>query len=175
MTHTGHDIFNCGYYSNPCQLIRYAVRTSITGDTILVDYAGGRPYKECESNSAISIPDSLSIRGVNFSAEIQCRQNTTLFLVQERLKVAYLILHNLTLSNSEVAVNSLQNGYTNVVFSQCVLRDNSFGISIKKAAMCSLVLNNLSFYNHESAGIELFLCKIISFRITNTSFYSSQL
>ena len=175
MTHTGHDISNCGYYSNPCQSIRYAVRTSIPEDRILVDCAGGRPYKECESNSAISIPGSLSIRGINGSAEIQCRQNTTLFLIQERSKVAHLTLHNLILSNSEVAVNSLQNGCTNVVFSQCVLRNNSFGISIKRATNCSFVLNNSSFYNHESAGIELFPCKIISFITTNTSFYSSQL
>lgn len=158
----------------PCQTVRYAVRISNARDTILVDNAGGRSYNECKSSSPISIQGSLTIRGMNGSAEIQCRENTTLFLIKGRSSVIRLTLLNLILSNSEVAVKSFRSDI-NLVFSECILRNNSVGISIEKAATCLLVLNSSSFHNHQSAGIESFPCKISNFRITNTSFYSSQI
>ena len=174
VTHTGRDTSTCGQNSMPCQTIRYAVRISSAGDTILVDYAGGRAYNECESSSPISIKDSLTIQGINGSAEIQCRENTTLFLIKQSRVMRRLTLLNLILSNSEVAVNCLQSN-VNLVFNECILRNNSVGISIKKAVKCFLVVNNSSFHNHQSAGIESFPCETSNFKITNTSFYSSQI
>ncbi len=174
VTHDGRDIFSCGRYILPCKTVRYAVRISVPGDTILINYTKGQPYHECEGNSAISIQHSLNIRGTNGSAEIRCRKNRTMFVIQGRNKMINLNFVSLTLSNSEIAVDSSQTDI-NLFFNECTFRNNSVGILIHRSRICSLVMNNSRFHNHKFAGIQSYPCQISVFRITDSLFFSSSI
>ena len=178
MANNGRDIDCCGETARPCRTVRFAVQQSGPYDTILV--ARGRPYQECGESSAIAIQHSLTIRGKNGLVEIQCRGNQTLFSIQRQLqeskKISLSLLH-LNLTNSKVAVRSLRTK-ANLTITGCRFHNNSIGILINRQEKCFhvlLVLKNSVFRNHQSSGFQSFPCQTYTFRITNTSFYSSSI
>jgi hypothetical protein len=86
VSHRGQDEDNCGNWTLPCRSVRHAVNISSANDVIYIDYAEGRPYKECEylisnENHTIMLDKSLSFYGFNGTAILgrHCEQFTFSF------------------------------------------------------------------------------------------------
>ena len=180
VAHTGQDVRYCGSVISPCRSVRFTVELSKPGDTIHVEHAQGKPYKECEGfkvgQTAIHIDGTLTIIGRNGKAVIQCHRNCTLFKLQgvRRNYWAKLRLVDLHLTKSSVAVKHVQTEIRLVV-DGCVFRDNCIGIFFKESRSCSLRLENSSFDSHRRYGIVASSCFNTSFHITSSSFYTSPL
>ena len=83
VSHRGQDEGNCGNWTLPCRSVRHAVNISSANDVIHIDYAEGRPYKECQhligGNQAIMLDKSLSFYGFNGSTLLYCGQTYPFF------------------------------------------------------------------------------------------------
>ena len=88
VSHRGQDEGNCGNWTLPCRSVRHAVNISSANDVIHIDYAGGRPYQECEhlvgGNQAIMLDKSLSFHGFNGSAILHCEQTYPFFEINSQ-------------------------------------------------------------------------------------------
>ncbi|CAB3993680.1 Hypothetical predicted protein [Paramuricea clavata] len=88
VSHRGQDEDNCGNWTMPCRSVRHAVNISSANDVIHIDYAEGRPYKECEhpigGNQAIMLDKSLSFYGFNGSTILHCEQTYPFFEINSQ-------------------------------------------------------------------------------------------
>lgn len=105
----GQAIHYCGNSLLPCRSIQFTVNISASGDTIFIDHAQQRPYKECEHcglwKSAITVSKPLSFFGLNGRAVIQCHYLCRLFELQGHvLNGLRIFFANLSFVESETAV-----------------------------------------------------------------------
>ena len=130
---------------------------SYSGDTILIDHAQGKPYKECEhfkrSECSIKINRSLSFIGINGTAIIQCRRFCNLFRVQDyssnRIRVVFA---NLVLSRSDALVRCSKTSFE-LAFEQCIFKNYYTGLYTKSSKHCSIKTFNSRFEESGEWGI----------------------
>ncbi|XP_046848069.1 uncharacterized protein LOC124441649 [Xenia sp. Carnegie-2017] len=173
---TNHD--NCGNWTTPCQTLRYAVRLSNDNDEIYVDYAGGRPYMECEKraydSTSINLNKSLSIFGRNGRALIVCnKKGWPLFRVQNgQLNISKIGLHNLILKSTGTAVDCNEATTFALTIENLTISDDLRGVSSKKSLNCFINVRNSLFEGAKQGGIDL-TCSNLTVNIKNNIFRSS--
>ena len=112
MSHRGHDENVCGSWTLPCRSVRKAVKISNANDDIYIDYAEGKPYKECEhvifyENHTIMLDKSLSFYGFNGSAILHCEQTYPFFGINNSAyTTSKVVLIGLTLASRGILFNA---------------------------------------------------------------------
>ena len=128
------------------------------GDQIYIDYAQGKPYRECEnvSKSYIELRKSLSFDGINGKAEIRCKKRYNLFkITSKNFNTTRVKFFNLVISSSRIVAELGVGAKTEVVFHNMLIRYNQFGIYSKYSTDCSILISNSSFESHFFGGIRL--------------------
>ena len=177
VSHLGHNRNNCGNRTLPCRTLRHAVEISQRGDRIYIDYAQGKPYKECEnvgkSVDPIDISQSISFHGHNGTAEIRCKQNLKLFKIRSpqfiRTRVQFF---NVVISSSNVVTELEKESRTELIFENTVLTNNQVGIRSEGSADCSIKIFNSSFLHHIHKAIYL-KCFNLTAQIISSTFKKS--
>ena len=105
VSHRGKDEDFCGDWTFPCRSVRQAVNISSANDVIYIDYAEGRPYKECEhlisnENQTIILDKSLAFFGLNGSGILNCAQTYPFFQVNSAAYTTIkIVFSNLSLAS----------------------------------------------------------------------------
>ena len=154
------------------------MKISDDGDHIYIDYAEGKPYKECESatesSGSIELSKSISFHGLKGKAEIRCKRDQTLFEI--RSSTSYMVdikFFNILMSNSGTVIDDTDESVrTELVFENTLVRNNRNGISTSKSGHCYLKIFNSSFEQNLSGGIYL-VCSNVTTHITSSTFRSS--
>ncbi|XP_046848223.1 uncharacterized protein LOC124441801 [Xenia sp. Carnegie-2017] len=177
VSHGGTNQDNCGSWTAPCQTLRYAVRVSNDNDEIYVDYAGGRPYMECENRtydtSSINLNKSLSIFGRHGRALIVCIKRSTLFRVQNgKWRIIKISLHNLTLKSTGAAVDCREATGFALTIENLTIKDDLQGVYSKTSVNCFINILNSILEGTKTGGIVL-TCSNLTANIKNSIFRSS--
>ena len=177
VSHHGYDLNSCRKWTTPCRTLRHAVKISHDGDRIYIDYAQGKPYKECENvgNSAdpIDISQSISFHGYNGKAEIQCKQNLKLFkILNSQFITTRVQFFNVVISSSSVATEFEKESQTELTFENTVVRNNLVGIHSQRSADCAIKIFNSNFSDN-SAGAIYLMCLNLTAQIISSTFKKS--
>ena len=161
----------------PCRTLRHAVEISRRGDKIYIDYAQGKPYKECEnvgkSVDPILISQSISFHGHNGKAEIRCKQNLKLFKIKSRQFITTRVqFFNVIISSSSVVTELEKEARTELIFENTVVKSNQVGIRSQSSADCSIKIFNSSFLHHIDGAIRL-KCFNLTAKIISSTFKKS--
>ena len=150
------------------------MKISRLGDKIYIDYAQGKPYKECENvGKSIDLSQSISFHGHNGTAEIQCKQNWKLFKIKSRQFITTRVqFFNLVFSGSNVVAELENEARTELIFENTVLTHNVIGIRSEGSADCSIKIFNSSFFNHIHGAIRL-ICFNLTTQIISSTFKKS--
>ena len=135
------------------------VHISIADDEIYIDYAQGKPYKECEntkqSNYAIEINKSLSFFGINGTAVIQCERKYDFFNIKSStLNKTRVVFVNLVITRSYVAFRCSKINF-DLEFKDCVIKDVDRAVRGKGSNNCFLKISNSSFQGNVHGGIAI--------------------
>ena len=177
VSHEGQDVVYCGNSSAPCRSVRFAVNISNSGDVIFIDHAQGKPYKECEysvitSKCLITLNKSLSFIGIKGKAVLQCRRRCDLFKIKtssfDNIRMVFM---NLVMTRSRIVVRYSKSNFE-VVFEQCVLKNNDIGVYTKHSMNCLIQVSNSSFEESSMYGVWM-SCLNFTVRITATVFNAS--
>ena len=158
----------------PCRSIRFAVSISSANDEIYIDYAHGKPYKECEnislSSSSIELNKSISFFGINGGkAVIECKDDCDLFKIKSsRLRKTRVIFVNLFFTRSQVVVRCSKTNFE-LAFKHCIIKDVNSAINVKGSTNCSIQLFNSSF---EGNRISI-KCINLTAHFVSTSFFAN--
>ena len=137
------------------------MKISNDGDHICIDYAEGKPYKECESatesSGSIELSKSISFYGLKGKAEIRCKRDQTLFEIRSSTSdIVGIKFFNMIISNSGTAIDDTDESVrTELVFENTLVRNNRNGIPTSKSGHCYLKIFNSSFEQNLSRGIYL--------------------
>ena len=177
VSHFGYDFNNCGNWTMPCHTLRHAVEISHDGDRIYIDYAQGKPYKECENEAksakSIDISQSISFHGLNGKAEIRCKQNLKLFKIRSsHFNTTCVQLFNVVISSSSVAFELEKESRMELIFENTVVTNNHVGIRSQSSADCSIKIFNSSFLHHIDGAIRL-KCFNLTLQIISSTFKKS--
>ena len=134
----------------PCRTLRHAVEISRRGDRIYIDYAQGKPYKECEnvgkSVDPIDISQSISFHGYIGTAEIRCKQNLKLFKIRSSQFITTRVqFFNVVISISGVVTELEKEARTELIFDNTVLKNNVMGIRSRNSSDCSIKIFHSKF------------------------------
>ncbi|CAB4038230.1 Hypothetical predicted protein, partial [Paramuricea clavata] len=158
----------------PCRTVRHAVKISNDGDQIFIDYAQGRPYKECEnvtqSTCSMELTKSVSFYGINGRAELQCNKRCKFFIITSPgFNITRIKFFNLIISNSRDITEIDKGARMELVYQNMLVRDNNYAIYGKHSTDCSVLITNSSFENNFSSGIYL-ACSNLTAHITSSTF-----
>ena len=161
----------------PCRTVRHAVKMSNDGVQIYIDYAQGRPYKECEnltqSTCSIELTKSVSFHGVNGRPELQCNKRCKFFIITSPdFNISRIKFFNLVISSSSVVTEIDKGARIELVYQNMLVRDNYYAIRSKHSTDCSILITNSSFENNFNLGIYL-RCSNLTAYITASAFQFS--
>ena len=151
VSHRGRDHGNsCNKRIMPCQTVRHAVTKTNEGDRVFIDFAQGRPYKECEdvtkAKYPIELTKSISFHGMNGSTELQCSKWYSLFKIKSPGRnITHVKFINLIISNSNIVVRLDQGALSELVLQNLVVRNNQIGLYGKNSIYCSILMINATF------------------------------
>ena len=158
----------------PCRTLRHAVEISRRGDRIYIDYAQGKPYKECEnvgkSVDPIDISQSISFHGYKGAAEIRCKLNWKLFKIRSPQFITTRVqFFNVVISSSGVVTELEKGSRTELIFENTVLKNNVMGIRSQSSADCSIKIFHSSFSQNINGAIWL-KCFNLTAKIISSTF-----
>ena len=158
----------------PCRTLRHTVEISRRGDKIYIDYAQGKPYKECENEAKsvdpINLSQSISFHGHNGKAEIQCKLNVKLFKIRSSQFITTRVqFFNVVISKSNVFTELEKESRTELIFENTVVKYNQVGIRSKSSADCSIKTFNSSFLHHIDGAMRL-KCLNLTAKIISSTF-----
>ena len=155
MSHRGQDEHFCGNWTIPCHSVRQAVKISNANDVIYIDYAKGRPYKECErlpaGNHTIILNKSLSFHGFNGSAILHCEQTYPFFGINN---AAYTTTQVTFFNLSLATRGDLVDGFYNISstfelgFNFCNIERSKYFIKARSLS-CSIRVHNSTIQSHD--------------------------
>ena len=158
----------------PCRTLRHAVEISNDGDRIYIDYAQGRPYKECEnvaiSAESIDISQSISFHGLNGTTEIQCKKKWKLFKIRSPQSITTRVqFFNVVFSSSNNVIELEKGSRTELIFENTVVTNNIIGIHTRSSTDCSIKIFNSSFSDNSVGAIYL-MCLNLTAQIISSTF-----
>ena len=174
VSHRGQDEDNCGNWTLPCRSVRHAVKVSCANDVIHIDYAEGRPYKECEhlkGNHTIMLDKSLSFYGFNGRAILHCEETYPFFGSGFVFITPKIVFSNLSLASRGTLFEASYVIFTRfeLEFNFCNIERSLFFFRAL-ALSCSIqVLNS----NIRSYGYPIMMfCGNLTARLTGSTFFS---
>ena len=176
VSQSGKDKPLCGNSTFPCRSIRFAVSISSADDEIHIDYAHGKPYKECEefspSNCSIELNKSILFFGINGGkAIVQGKDNCELFKIKSStLRKTRIIFVNLFFTRSQVVVRCSKTNFE-LAFKHCIIKDVDSAIKGKGSTNCFIQLFHSSFEGIVTGGISL-NCINLTAHFVSTSFFA---
>ena len=179
VSHRGQDEDNCGNWTLPCRSVRHAVNISNANDVIHIDYAEGRPYKECEhligGNQAIMLDKSLSFYGFNGSAILHCEQTYPFFEINsQNLKncsAPKIVFSNLSLASRGTlfyAFYAISSRFE-LEFNFCDIERSLYFVQAKSLS-CSIQVFNSNI--RSSRDPIYMLCGNLTARLIGSTFFS---
>ena len=142
VSHRGQDEDNCGNWTVPCRSVRHAVNISSANDVIHIDYAEGRPYKECEhlkENHTIMLDKSLSFYGFNGTAILHCEQTYSFFGINSSEHItSKIVFSNLSLASGGILLNFYHSTRFELEFNFCNVERSVSFVSAYGLLSCSL-------------------------------------
>ena len=170
----GQDVPYCGNVSFPCRTIRFTVDKANSGDTIYIDNANGKPYRECDkSPNAIQLKMSLSFICPNGMAEVQCRlgNNIIFEIPNDVLGNQIISFTSIKFTSANSALKTLFND-TRILIRRCLFQGNNIAIYMRNQGKCHLQVDNSIFIDNKASGI-YGKCGNIMVRLSNTTFRAS--
>ena len=170
----GQDVPYCGNATVPCRTIRFTVNKANSGDTIYIDDANGKPYKECDkSPNAIQLNKSLSFICPNGMAEVQCRSgNNIIFEIPNNVLENQIIsFTSIKFTSANPALKTLCDN-TRILIRRCVFQGNNIAIYMKNQGNCHLQVDKSIFIDNKISGI-YGKCGNIMVRLSKTTFRAS--
>ena len=144
------------------------------GDTIYIDDANGKPYKECDqSPNAIKLNKSLSFICPNGMAEVQCRsRNNIIFEIPKNVLGNQIIsFTSIKFTSTNIALQTLGDN-TRILIRKCLFQGNNIAICMKNQGKCHLQVDNSIFIDNKAYGI-YGNCDDVMVRLSNITFRSS--
>ena len=174
VSHRGQNKDSCGNLTLPCRSVRYAVeKISRSHDVIYIDYAKGRPYKECDNakeTDTIMLVKSLSFYGFNGKAILNCQQHYTFFGINSSEYAApRVVFANLSLLSYGSALSNIYKSYSSFKLELNFCDVQSSSISVYASAWyCSIQMLNCNIGSDLSAD-----CNNLTARLDRSTFISS--
>ena len=181
VSHRGNDLDSCGDWTLPCRSVRYAVRISSANDAIHIDYAKGKPYKECEhENHTIILDKSLSFHGMNGKAILHCGETSFFAINNPAYTTSKIRFSNLSLASRGILVDAYEYGQTfgqsNSIFSFfelgfnfCDIESSSYFVRALSLSCLLEVLNSNIQSDHDPISME---CGNLTARLSGSNFAS---
>ena len=177
VSHRGQDEDNCGNWTLPCRSVRHAVNISNANDVIHIDYAEGRPYKECEhligGNHTIMLDKSLSFYGFNGTAILDCEQPYSFFGINSPLfSTPKVVFSNLSLATHGIILLNAASIYVSsfeLEFKFCDINRSSYFV-MAFALSCSIQVVNCNI--RSDLNPIMLTCTFLKARLTGSTFFS---
>ena len=172
----GEDKGGCGNWSSPCRSVRHAVKISSANDVIYIDYASGRPYRECKHpeniDGTIMLDKSLSFYGFKGTPQLYCEQTYTFFGINSsELIIPKIIFSNLSFVGSGGLLNGVYkiSSKFEVEFNFCDIKRSLYVVKASSVSCSIQVLNSIiqSYSDPISAN-----CNNLTVRLTESTFFS---
>ena len=175
VSHRGQDINGCGNWTLPCRSVRHAVKISSDNDVIHIDYANGRPYKECEQvipkeNHTIMLNKSLSFHGFNGQARLHCEKKMNFFRINSSGHTTLrIVFFNLSLVSRAVLLNTSTSSRFELEFDFCDIQRSAYFIRAVSLS-CSIHLLNSSIHSYQDPIYAE--CTYLTVRLNGSTFFS---
>ncbi|XP_028408073.1 uncharacterized protein LOC114530670 isoform X2 [Dendronephthya gigantea] len=148
VSHHGHDKENCGDETLPCRSLRHTITIARDNDVIRIDYAGGKPYKECENFTqkrldTIVLNKSLLFYGFNGNAVLHCQQSYSFFRINSLANASSKVVF----SNLSIASRGdvLDVNVTSGIISDSHIRSRQYPLQVRCSNMVVRLLGSAFF------------------------------
>ena len=176
---SGQDKDNCGNWTLPCHSVRYAVKIARANDVIHIDYAEGKPYRECEhprKNQTIMLDKSLSFHGFKGKAILYCEQTLDTFFAINSSEDTTLkiVFSNLSLAIRGGLLDAIYNISTKfeLEFNFCDIKRSSYFVKASSLSCSIQVLNSSIRSDLDPISLN---CHNLTARFNGSTFFSCQI
>lgn len=174
VSHRGHNGKNCGNLTLPCHSVRYAVKISSDNDVIHIDFADGKPYKECENispneNHTIMLDKSLVFYGFNGRAVLHCIQTYSFFEISSPLHTtSKVVFFGLSIASRGAVIYGLDGDFE-LKFNFCDIHTSFYFINADTMS-CSIQILNSNILSYKD--LIWAHCVNLTVRLDGSWFYS---
>ena len=155
--------------------MRYTITIARDNDVIYIDYAGGKPYKECENptrkgNDTIVLNKSLLFYGFNGKAVLHCQQSYSFFRMNiSENTSSKIVFSNLSIASRGDVLDASEVSKFELECNSCNIEESRHFVTVMSLTCSILVLD--SYIRSRQYPLHV-CCSNMTVRLLGSDFFS---